>query len=239
MAERDRLGQTRRRPAPEAHDGVGARLGDRGPGPLGELDRHVLDDLVPLARHGVARASGDCRRSPWPSRHDEEHPAPIEPGDLVADLGDSARPEDGAPGQRLVDERRRSCRLQRSERGQLVRRGRPVSPTAPATRSGQPVAATACSTVTPAWSSVSTSSPLSGSGRRMPRSVMTRLGPAAPQAEPLSRRPGRRRSRPRCGSRTARRRRGRLPQHDDHLARRTPRSRARPRRRATASSGAP
>ena len=49
VGQGNRLGQSRRRSAAEAHNGVCLRVGDRGARPFGELERHVLHDLVPLA----------------------------------------------------------------------------------------------------------------------------------------------------------------------------------------------
>ena len=48
VGERDRLGETGRGAPTQADDGVGVRLGRCGPGPFGELEGHVLDDLVPM-----------------------------------------------------------------------------------------------------------------------------------------------------------------------------------------------
>ena len=65
------------------------------------------------------------------------------------------------------------------------------------TCSSQPVSARTCSTETPGCSAVSMSSLDSGSGSSTPRSVITRAGPRAAQAEHARGRRGRCRSRPR------------------------------------------
>ena len=50
VAQRHRLGQTRRRAAADAHDASIERVGRGRAGPFGELDGHVLGDLVPRQR---------------------------------------------------------------------------------------------------------------------------------------------------------------------------------------------
>ena len=86
-------------PTQTTHVGAGCR-DRRGPGPLGQLDRDVLDDLGPSGRHAGRRAPAQLvGRSPWPPRvGDEEHPAAAEPVDLVADLGPPAAPNTTRPG---------------------------------------------------------------------------------------------------------------------------------------------
>ena len=56
-------------PPPTRHDDVGTGVGDRGAGPVGELDRDVLHDLVPAGGdERIERGRRARRRSPWPDR---------------------------------------------------------------------------------------------------------------------------------------------------------------------------
>ena len=186
MGERDRLREAGRGPAPEADDGVGVCIGDCGPSPLGELERHVLHDLVPLAHD--ERAQGFRQRVAELLRlriDDEEDTCRPESGELVTDPAQSTDGEDGAARQRVVGERPHAARSAASAASSFDVGGS-VTSSSLASRSVQPVAATACSAVTPGWSAVCTSSPVSGSGRRMPRSVMTIWGPRPRRPEALA-----------------------------------------------------
>ena len=64
--------------------------------------------------------------------------------------------------------------------------GSPVVAMCSVNRTGQPVAASTCSRVTPGWSATTTSSQVSGSGSITARSVMTQLWPTAAQPESLA-----------------------------------------------------
>ena len=89
-------------PPPMHDDGVGAGLGRRRPGPLGELDGHVLGDLVPAPASRGSELLGDGvaeRPSPAPSVISNTRSAP-EPLDLRGHLGDAAGAEHDAAGQR-------------------------------------------------------------------------------------------------------------------------------------------
>ena len=165
------------------------------PRPLGQLDRHVLHHLVPPRRDAPRRAAPDdvvgdglgaARRAIRNTR------ARAEAGHLVADVGRPARPEHHPRRERLVDERLRltppACRARKRAPARPPSAA-PCARRASATRRSQPVAAGPRSTVTPGCSSVSTSSHVAGSGRRMPRSVITTVGPP-PRSPSCSRVPG-------------------------------------------------
>ncbi len=111
MGQRDRFREARRRSAAEAHHGVGLHVGDRGACPLGQLERHVLHDLVPLAHDERAEVLSERVTELLGLRVDDEKDARgAQACELVADPADCADREHGATRERVVGERLHAAR---------------------------------------------------------------------------------------------------------------------------------
>ena len=104
VGESDRLGEPGGRSPAHTDDDVGATLVDEGTGSLGQLDRHVLHELVPPpgepgAEHG-GQLVADLRCRP----RDQHRPLRSEPVDLVGDDGPPTGSEDHPLRLGLIDE---------------------------------------------------------------------------------------------------------------------------------------